>query len=171
MIRHLVIFKVYSKMIEDIKISKAALSDLDSVLNLQRMAFISEGEKQDDFETAPITQSLDSIKTDFENFLFLKAEYNNEIVGCVKARETGEFCWIEKLIVAPQFQKLGIGSNLMTEIEKAFPDTRLYLLCTGSRSPRNLGFYESLGYKKRDLTRDGKKQFLFVKQIKQNYKS
>jgi len=151
-------------MIEDIKISKAAISDLDSVLKLHKMAYMSE----DPQSNVPVTQSLDSIKTDFENFLFLKAEYNNEIVGCVKARETGEFCWIEKLIVAPQFQKMGIGSILMREIEKVFPDTRLYLLCTGSRKPGNLGFYESLGYKMRDLTKYGEKQYLFVKLIKHN---
>jgi GNAT superfamily N-acetyltransferase len=155
---------------ENVKISKAAFSDLDSVLQLQKMAFFSEAEKIKD-ENEATAQSFDSIKNEFENYLFLKAEYGNDIVGCVKAREKGEFCWIEKLVVVPQFQKKGIGSSLMSEIEKAFPDTRLYLLCTGTRTPENLDFYESLGYKKRDLSKDGKKQSLFVKHVKQNLKS
>jgi ribosomal protein S18 acetylase RimI-like enzyme len=149
---------------ENVKISKAAFSDLDSVLQLQKMAFFSEAERNKNENSA---QSFDSIKNEFENYLFLKAEYEEKIVGCVKAREKGEFCWIEKLVVVPQFQKKGIGSSLMSEIEKAFPDTRLYLLCTGTRTPENLEFYESLGYKKRDLSKDGKKQSLFVKHVKQ----
>jgi N-acetylglutamate synthase-like GNAT family acetyltransferase len=157
-------------MIENIKISKAALSDLDSVLQLQRMVFFSEDEKPNDKSTSTV-QSRDSVKSEFENFLFLKAESGKDIVGCVKAREKGEFCWIEKLAVAPQFQKMGIGSSLMAEVEKAFPDTRLYLLCAGTRPPENLDFYKSLGYKKRDLSKDGKTQSIFVKQVKQNLKS
>jgi len=155
---------------ENVKISKAAFSDLDSVLQLQKMAFFSEAEKIKD-ENAATAQTNDSIKNEFENYLFLKAEYGNDIVGCVKAREKGEFCWIEKLVVVPQFQKKGIGRSLMSEIEKAFPSTRLYLLCTGTRTPENLEFYESLGYEKRDLSKDGKKQSLFVKHVKQNLKS
>ncbi len=152
-------------MIENVKISKAAFSDLESVLNLQKSAFISEVQKYNDYENASKTESPDSIKTEFENYLVLKAECRNEIVGCVNARETGEFCWIEKLIVAPQYQKMGIGRRLIAEIEKAFPKTRLYLLCTGSASSKNLSFYESLGYRKRNLSGEGHR-FLLVKTIK-----
>lgn len=149
-------------MIEDIKISKAAFCDLDSVLNLQNRPSESNlNTNHIETEQSP----------DFENSLILKAECKNEIVGCVKAKEKGEFCWIEKLVVAPQYQKMGIGTSLMTEIEKAFPKTRLYLLCAGYKNPENLDFYESLGYKKRELSGEGKKQFLFVKTIKQNLKS
>jgi GNAT superfamily N-acetyltransferase len=158
-------------MVENIKISKAAFCDLDSVLMLQKETIDSKSNINNDNEIATTTQSPDSNRTDYENYLVLKAECENEVVGCVKARETGDFCWIEKLVVVPQYQKMGIGTRLMAEIEKAFPKTRLYLLCTGYRSPENLSFYESMGYRKRELSRDGQNKFLLVKMIKQNLKS
>jgi GNAT superfamily N-acetyltransferase len=153
-------------MIEDIKISKADFCDLDSVLALQNKMIIPGSDTKNDQEILPTTQSSDSARPDYENYLILKAECKNEVVGCVKARETGEFCWIEKLIVAPSYQKMGIGTSLMNEVEKAFPKTKLYLLCTGYRKPENMGFYESLGYRKRELTRDDQNQFLLVKVVK-----
>jgi GNAT superfamily N-acetyltransferase len=153
-------------MIEDIKISKADFCDLDSVLALQNKMIIPGSDTKNDQEILPTTQSSDSARPDYENYLILKAECKNEVVGCVKARETGEFCWIEKLIVAPSYQKMGIGTSLMNEVEKAFPKTKLYLLCTGYRKPTNMGFYESLGYRKRELTRDDQNQFLLVKVVK-----
>jgi ribosomal protein S18 acetylase RimI-like enzyme len=154
----------------DIKISKASYSDLDSVLARQNK-IIHGSHASDRNELSEAKQSSDPVRVDYENYLILKAECKDELVGCVKVRETGEFCWIEKLIVSPQFQKMGIGTSLMNEVEKAFPNTRLYLLCTGYRNPENLEFYESLGYKKRELSRDGNNKFLLVKVIKQNLKS
>jgi ribosomal protein S18 acetylase RimI-like enzyme len=154
----------------DIKISKGSFSDLDSVLALQNKIVYGSHAK-DSNELSKATQSPDSARIDYENYLILKAECKDELVGCVKAKESGEFCWIEKLIVSPQFQKMGIGTSLMNEVEKAFPNTRLYLLCTGYRNPENLEFYESLGYKKRELSRDGHSNFLLIKTIKQNLKS
>jgi ribosomal protein S18 acetylase RimI-like enzyme len=157
-------------MIEDIKISKAALGDMDSVIALQKEIF-DPGTDTNYTHKFPKSHPGGSARPDYENYLILKAEIKNEIVGCVKVRETGEFCWIENLIVAPQFQKMGIGTSLMNEVEKAFPKTRLYLLCTGYRQPENMGFYESLGYKKRELSHEGQNQFLLVKRIQQNLKS
>ena len=157
-------------MIEEIKISKATFGDLDSVLALQKK-MVTESDSNNNTDSRPATQSVRSVRPDYENYLILKAECKDEVVGCVKARETGDFCWIEKLLVAPQYQKMGIGTSLINEVEKAFPHTRLYLLCAGYRNPENIGFYESLGYKKRELSRDGQNQFLMVKMIKQNLKS
>lgn len=72
-------------------------------------------------------------------------------MGSVKARETGEFCWIGRLIVAPEFQNRGIGRELMAKIENEFPATKEYLLCTGFKSIKNIKLYESLGYQKGEV--------------------
>ena len=154
-------------MIQNIKISEATVSDSAEILKLQRAAFISEAELYNDFNLEPLTQTLNSLEEDFKNYLFLKAEYQNEIVGSVKARETGEFCWIGRLMVAPEFQNRGIGRKLMTEIERAFPKTKLYLLATGCRSVKNIKLYGSIGYKKRDLISDERNHdLILVKMIK-----
>lgn len=156
-------------MKDDIKISKASIDDSAEILKLQKDAFMSEAELYSDFNIDPLTQTLDSLQKDFKNYLFLKAECGNEIVGCVKARETGEFCWIGRLMVNPEFQNQGIGKYLMTEVEKAFPKTKLYLLCTGYKSCRNINLYESLGYNKKELFNDERNQeLILVKMVKGN---
>lgn len=119
---------------EKIKISKAGFADLEDIVELQKTAFISEAELYNDYTIEPLTQTIDSIKADFGNYLFLKAETENQIVGSVKARVTGEYCWIGRLIVSPGFQNKGIGKKLMAEIEKEFPDISKFLLCTGNKS-------------------------------------
>jgi ribosomal protein S18 acetylase RimI-like enzyme len=157
-------------MIENVKITKAEFNDLTNILRIQKTAFVSEADSSNDFNLEPLTQTIDSIETDYNNYLFLKAEYEDQIVGCVKARETGEFCRIDRLVVSPKFRHRGIGRNLMTEIEKAFPKTKLYLLCPGYKNSRNIGFYESMGYRKKELDGESQDQFLLVKMIKDNVK-
>ncbi len=154
-------------MIENIKILKAEINDSADILILQKVAFISEAELYNDFNIEPLTQTLDSIEEDFKNYVFLKAEYKNRIVGSVKARETGDFCWIGRLIVAPEFQNRGIGRELMTRIENEFPATKEYLLCTGYKSYKNIKLYESLGYLKSEVFCDERNNNLqLVKMIK-----
>lgn len=165
------IFKLIQNflVIENIKILKATINDLTEILKLQKTAFLSEAELYNDYDIEPLTQSFDSIATDFKNYTFLKAEYKNRIVGSVKAREAGEFCWIGRLIVAPEFQNRGIGRKLMTHIEKEFPGTKAYLLCTGYKSIRNIKLYESLGYRKSEVFFDERNNNLkLVKMIKNN---
>jgi ribosomal protein S18 acetylase RimI-like enzyme len=156
-------------MIGPVTISKAGITDLEDILELQKTAFLSEAELYNDYRIDPLMQTIDSIKTDYENYVFLKAVFQHKIIGSVKARETGEFCWIGRLIVAPEFQNRGIGRKLMTEIEKIFPETSQYLLCTGYKSVKNIKLYESLGYEKKEVFNDGKNTHIqLVKMIKIN---
>lgn len=156
-------------MIENIEILKATVSDLMVILKLQKTTFISEAELYNDYNIQPLTQSFESIQTDFKNYIFLKAEYKNRIVGSVKARETGEYCWIGRLIVAPEFQNQGIGRKLMTQIENEFPTTKKYMLCTGYKSIKNIKLYESLGYQKSEVFFDDENNKLqLIKMIKIN---
>lgn len=134
-------------MIDDINIERASFDDLPDILNLQKLAFISEAELYDDYNIEPLNQTLDSIQNDFKVYLYLIAKHNNQIIGSVKARETGDFCWIGRLIVNPEYQNNGIGRMLLTEIQGLFSTTQRYMLCTGFRSTKNIRLYESLGFK------------------------
>ncbi|MGB8357258.1 MAG: GNAT family N-acetyltransferase [Bacteroidales bacterium] len=154
-------------MVESIKILKATINDLMDILNLQKTAFLTEAELYNDYDIEPLTQSFDSIKTDFKNYTFLKAEYESKIVGSVKARETAEFTWIGRLIVSPEYQNRGIGRKLMNQIENEFPGTKEYLLCTGYKSIKNIKLYESLGYQKSEIFYDERNNNLqLIKMIK-----
>jgi ribosomal protein S18 acetylase RimI-like enzyme len=156
-------------MNEEVKILKASFDDLEDILKLQKTAFISEAELYNNYNIEPLTQTFDSIAADFNDYIFLKAVSINNIIGSVKARETGEYCWVGKLIVAPEFQNRGIGRKLLTEIENEFPATKQYVLFTGSKSIKNIKLYESVGYKIQEVFNDeGHANLELVRMIKIN---
>ena len=130
-----------------IVIAPATVGDAREILALQKLAYQSEAQIYQDYTIPPLTQTLEEIEADFERQLFLKASANGQIVGSVRAYAQQETCFIGRLIVHPDYQNRGIGSQLMREIEKRFPQVKRYELFTGSRSERNLHLYQKLGYK------------------------
>ena len=155
------------KIISEITFARAAAEDMAEILELQKAAFRSEAELYNNFKIEPLIQTLESISSDFAEYVFLKAVFNDKIVGSVKARITPEGCWIGRLIVHPDFQNKGIGRRLMLEIEKQFNEVKSFLLCTGYKSFKNISLYESIGYKKADQTTDeGLPGIHLVKMIK-----
>jgi GNAT superfamily N-acetyltransferase len=163
--------KIMDINIKDIKILEADFEDLKEILEIQKSAFLSEAEIYNDYTIEPLTQTIESIQSDFKNFVFLKAMYLGNIVGSVKARDTGEYCLVARLIVRPEFQNKGIGKKLMGEIEKKFPTAKKYLLYTGFKSIKNLKLYESLGYIKSEEFDDGENPGLkWIKLIKEKLK-
>lgn len=156
-------------MIDDINIERASFDDLPDILNLQKLAFISEAELYNDYNIEPLNQTLDSIQNEFKVYLYLVAKHNNKIIGSVKARETGNFCWIGRLIVNPEYQNNGIGRMLLTEILGLFSTTQRYMLCTGFRSTKNIRLYESLGFKKvEEVDDENNPNVRMVRMVKEN---
>jgi ribosomal protein S18 acetylase RimI-like enzyme len=129
------------------EIERAIISDAEEILSLQKLAYRSEAEIYNDFNIPPLVQTLESIEKDFENQYFLKAVMDGKIVGSVRAYTKEGTCYIGRLIVHPDFQNRGIGTDLMNEIERIFNTCRRFELFTGDRSERNLYFYQKLGYK------------------------
>ncbi len=129
-------------------IEKAKIEDLPEILELQKLAFLSEAKLYNDFNIEPLQQTLQGITDEFKNKIIIKAVENNKIIGSARANLDNNSCWINKVIVHPDFQNMGIGKKLMTEIEKYFKDADKYILYTGYKSIRNIKFYEKQGYKK-----------------------
>jgi len=156
-------------MLNEVIISRAKFEDLIDILNIQKEAFLSEAELYNCYDVEPLTQTLESIQNDFNDYLFLKAEYHGEIVGSVKVKNNGDYCYIGKLIVPSKFQNKGIGRKLMTEAEKIFSNIKKYELFTGEKSIKNIKLYESLGYRIIETYPDDKVLGLvIVKMIKEN---
>jgi ribosomal protein S18 acetylase RimI-like enzyme len=129
------------------EIERAIISDAEEILSLQKLAYRSEAEIYNDFNIPPLVQTLESIEKDFENQYFLKAVMDGKIIGSVRAYTKEGTCYIGRLIVHPDFQNRGIGTDLMNEIERIFNTRRRFELFTGDKSERNLYFYQKLGYK------------------------
>ncbi len=95
----------------------------------------------------PLTQTLEQLRAEFDNQIFLKALIDASIIGSVRAYQTEGTCHIGRLVVKPDFQNRGIGSRLMNEIENRFEMAKRFKLFTGDNSHRNLYLYHKLGYR------------------------
>lgn len=130
------------------KILRADQEDAQFILDIQKVAYLSEAKTYNNFQIEPLTESLYQMKEDFQKKIFLKAILNGEIVGSVRGYEGENTCYVERLMTHPDYQKRGIGKNIMIELEKYFPSCKRFQLYTGSLSLGNIRLYESLGYKK-----------------------
>lgn len=127
-------------------VTKALCEDLEEILELQRQAYQSEAIICGDFNIPPLTQTLEGMKQDFKNQIILKKVLDGEIIGSVRAYESDDVCYIGRVIVHPERQNGGIGTELMSSIERQFKQCGKYSLFTGAKSVRNLHFYGKLGY-------------------------
>jgi ribosomal protein S18 acetylase RimI-like enzyme len=137
-------------------IIEASISDAQEILSLQKLCYLSEAEIYNDYKIPPLTQSLEEIKNEFENYKFFKVIDGSRIVGSVRAAVNGDICTIYKLIVHPEYQNKGIGSSLINKVEESFENKRFEIF-TGHKSEKNIYLYQKMGYmifKKEKLTDD-----------------
>jgi GNAT superfamily N-acetyltransferase len=128
-------------------IEQASVSDAGELLALQKLAYQSEAEIYDDFSIPPLVQTLEGLEEDFKNNLFLKAVMEGRIIGSVRANAREGTCYIGRLIVHPDSQNRGIGTQLMNEIEEVFKACQRFELFTGDKSEKNLHLYQRCGYR------------------------
>lgn len=139
-------------------IEPAGVIDAPQILALQKLAYQSEAELYHDFDLSPLRQTLEELKKDFDDKIFLKAVMDGKLIGSVRAYQEGDTCFIGRLIVHPIHQNMGIGSKLIKEIEPRFPAAKRYEVFCGHKSKRNIDFYARHGYHKFKSTRVSEKR-------------
>jgi len=128
-------------------IEPADVRDAREILELQKLAYRSEAAIYDDYTIPPLIQTHEEMVADFDDNLFLRASQKGKIIGSVRGRLSRGTCFIGRLIVHPAHQGEGLGTSLMNEIEKCFPEAERFELFTGHRSEGNLRLYARLGYR------------------------
>ncbi|WP_174493275.1 GNAT family N-acetyltransferase [Acinetobacter sp. Marseille-Q1623] len=129
----------------NIEICEAEIIDAQYILELQKVAYQSEAKLYQDWTIPPLTQTLLELEAEFTSHVILVAILEQEIIGSVRAYVDQETTYIGRLIVHPKFQKMGIGSRLLSTIEK-LTNCKRYELYTGHKSIDNLKLYKKLGY-------------------------
>jgi ribosomal protein S18 acetylase RimI-like enzyme len=139
------------------EIIKAIYEDLPEILNLQKLAYLSEAKLLNDYSIQPLKQTLDELNDEFEKTIILKLidRNNNKIIGSIRFREKNDRVYIGKLIVHPDHQNKGFGTKLLKTIETYY-ENKTFELYTSSKSERNLYLYKKNGYKeyKREKTKE-----------------
>ena len=138
-------------MSEGYRIVKAGKEDLQEILELQHLAYISEAELFGNYNIQPLTETLEELTAEYNEGTVLKmTDENGKIIGSVRGREENGTLYIGKLMVHPDHRSKGFGKRLVTAIEEFFTGRR-YELFTSTRSVNNIRMYESLGYKQFDV--------------------
>jgi ribosomal protein S18 acetylase RimI-like enzyme len=128
-------------------ITLASVDDSAEILDLQKLAYQSEAAIYNDFGLPPLTETLDDFRSRFNNRVVLKAIDQGRIIGSVRAYQDGKTCHIGRLVVHPDRQRQGIGTQLMNRIEAAFGAVERFELFTGHKSENAIRLYERLGYR------------------------
>ena len=130
-----------------ILIKKAQKEDLEKILELQYLAYQSEAKLFGNMDIPPLKQTIEELYNEFQKGTILKAlDDIGVIIGSVRAYQENGTVYIGKLMVHPEMQRKGIGTKLLLEIEREYPNQR-YELFTSTKSISNIRLYEILGYK------------------------
>jgi hypothetical protein len=68
----------------DAIITRASIEDARAILALQRIAYQSEARLYRDWSIPPLTESLEDLRIEFSDKVFLKAKLGGLIVGSVR---------------------------------------------------------------------------------------
>lgn len=126
-------------------ITKAELKDIPEIIAIQKLAFYDVAKFYNNFKLGPLQTTIADLVKTFDSYTYFKA-MDQGIVGAARAKVTGETCKIENVIIHPSFQNRGIGKNLILALQDSFPHGTTFELLTGKETPKNISFYERLGF-------------------------
>ncbi|MEY9963845.1 ribosomal protein S18 acetylase RimI-like enzyme [Streptacidiphilus sp. MAP12-16] len=136
--------------------SIASEDDAERILKLQYLCYQSEAELYGDWAIEPLTQTLDSLRTELKERHVLVARLGDEVVGSVRGWvDAGGVGRIGRLCVHPRMQRHGLGTRLVLGMEQLLAagdsPVQAYRLFTGHRSIGNLRLYQRLGYRQTEV--------------------
>ncbi|MGB4660332.1 MAG: GNAT family N-acetyltransferase [Mobilitalea sp.] len=129
----------------DIIIERACLEDAQKLIETRNISFY------DDFinygKCPAYNNTIESMERRIKIAYLYKILVDGEIIGDICIKKRGErYYWIAWFEVIPLFQNKGIGTKVFSFIMKEFPDADRWELDTPIQNPRNLHFYEKMGF-------------------------
>ena len=132
---------------EQFAVVKADFEDLPEILAVQKLAFVQEAERCQDFNIQPLTETLQEVEQQYQKgTVILKAvNHVQTIIGSIRGRLENDTVYVSKLSVHPASQNQGVGSSLLHHLELFFPNCN-FSLFTNKDNPKNLAFYQTNGF-------------------------
>jgi len=130
----------------EMTIERALPADAPEILALQKIVYQNEAELYDDWSLAPLKQTLEEMKADFQNRIFIKAVVGGKVIGSIRGYMVQETGHITRLIVHPYFWRQGVGMKLVQAMEGWLPEARRYETFMGHKSTHTMEPYQKLGY-------------------------
>ena len=136
----------------NIELQKLNPSDAPKWLALQIEAYTPLLEKYQDYETSPaaetLEQQIERISSPFRDYFFILKD--GDVVGGVRTAWWADTIRyrLGGIFILPAFQNAGIGQIVMRMVESMYPNASTWELDTLLQEPRNLHFYEKLGYRR-----------------------
>ena len=114
--------------------------DLDTILNL----YSSVG-------WTNYTDNPEMVKKAYENSLLTLGAYDSDqLVGVIRTVGDGfSIVFVQDILVFPEYQRKGIGTQLLREVIERFSTAYQMMLMTDN-TPKTISFYQSLGFVKVD---------------------
>lgn len=93
------------------------------------------------------TDNMPALQAGFENSMIVLAAYEgDELLGILRAVGDGAtIVFIQDILVFPERQRQGVGTALLKEVLRRYPDVRQIELATDN-TPETVAFYKSLGF-------------------------
>lgn len=143
-------------MSTNVTITEASESDAELIWEMQKVAFADLLEKYEDYDTSPANETLDKVKSRFEDpytyHYFIEAE--NQIVGALRIvdRKSEENKKLSQILILPEFRRKGYAYSAIRRAENIHGSTGWELDTILQEKSLRL-MYESLGYRRTDYTR------------------
>jgi ribosomal 30S subunit maturation factor RimM len=85
---------------------KVTHENLSKILQLQKLAYLSEAKLLNNYSIKPLTQTMEELEKEFFKIIILKVEdeQTNEIIGSVRSYKENGRVYIGKLMVHPNYQ-------------------------------------------------------------------
>lgn len=138
-----VLYKIFkTKNIRKVQNDMPITYKKDIIPNSEEINFL-----YDDAGFTSYTENLSLLTDAIKNSLFVVTAWDKgNLVGLARAVGDGKtIIYIQDIIVLSYYRRKGIGTNLVKQIIREFPDVRQKVLLADDK-PENRKFYESLGF-------------------------
>jgi ribosomal protein S18 acetylase RimI-like enzyme len=124
-----------------LKLRQMKKSDLSQACKIQKSFFGESAEFNSEDELSDVISRWPN--------LAIAAESNDEFTGFLVAYHFGKTATIQMLAVAPEFQRQGIASCLLAELEKRLKSKGItnIELAANAANKSAIKFYEKMGFK------------------------